>query len=266
MVASEARDAYIVTATHVIAGCDLIQVAFASDPHHPRRGLTLEMDEHNDLAVLLVEDAPPRVTALALDLSGIQPRQPLSLVGFPGRSSSPLYSSTILSGRDGSLLMLDRSVAEGNSGGPVLRDGEVMGMMVENRDSHFAHAVSAAVVADTLDGWQIPHKISGRRAAAAPARSASASPALGSAPGPTALAETLPAGFPCQGKAAPRNGERVVVYAAPGYRFGMTGAQLRAGAEVQLLGKEGRTGTEWFAVPSGGWVYGRDLELAIDCP
>lgn len=67
---------------------------------------------------------------------------------------APRTTQRTLSGRRGTLLLVDQGVGEGFSGGPVLRDGKVVGVVTE-ADEQTTYAVNAMVAREALDGWGV---------------------------------------------------------------------------------------------------------------
>ena len=66
-----------------------------------------------------------------------------------------MVSRADLSGRDGvDLILSGGAIDEGNSGGPVIKGGKVIGVVHELKGK-FAKAMPASVVAGTLEGWGV---------------------------------------------------------------------------------------------------------------
>ncbi len=149
--------ATVMTASHVIEGATF-EVTFAASgnqrfevPHGDL--LEMESGNPNGLAIFQVRgETPSGVVALDFDTSS-PPRvgESLRLIGFPQRSRTPLTKSRAFSGRSGNLLLLDLPVGEGFSGGPVLRDGRVVGV-VTGEDLLVTYAVSSIVAKGFLAG------------------------------------------------------------------------------------------------------------------
>ncbi len=152
--------ATIVTASHVIEGVEQLSVTFAADlsEHFPAGDvLGMEAGHPRGLAVFQVRGALPQgVTALSFDTE----RRPslgaaLFLLGFPQSETAPRTTQRALSARRGTLLLVDQRVGEGYSGGPVLLDGKVVGVVTDT-DDQTTYAVSAVVAREALEGWGIP--------------------------------------------------------------------------------------------------------------
>jgi formylglycine-generating enzyme required for sulfatase activity len=152
VVGLEGGKAMIVTAAHVIEGVQSLEVTFAVDPteSYPA-GAMLGHDAN--LAVFPVRGAlPAGVTALSFEVAS-RPRdgEELLLRGFPQMELAPRVTRRVLSARRGTLLLIDQGVGEGFSGGPVLQDGKVVGV-VTDADDQTTYAVNAVVAQEALEG------------------------------------------------------------------------------------------------------------------
>jgi S1-C subfamily serine protease len=158
----------ILTNAHVVSDATFIQVRRYGDSERiPAR--VLHVSDEADLALLTV-DAPGFFETIApLDLGGLpELRQEILVLGFPvggdtlsvtrgvvSRIESQAYvhaNVELLAGQ------IDSAVNPGNSGGPVLGDGKVVGvvMQVSKDADKIAHMVPTPVVehflADVADG------------------------------------------------------------------------------------------------------------------
>ncbi|MET0515320.1 MAG: serine protease [Nitrospiraceae bacterium] len=151
--------AYIVTASHVVEGDQHPNVMFFTEPHRPfkARVLGLEGGDPRGLAALLVEGRlPDGLAALTLDqTASVNGGEPVTLIGFP-RVEGTLWTVTTgtISGRKGSALSFAGIADEGNSGGPVLVQGKVVGIVTEVGQK-FNYAAPAVVARFALDGWGV---------------------------------------------------------------------------------------------------------------
>ena len=151
--------ATIVTASHVIEGVQQLEVTFAADlAERFPAGVMLGMEtgSPHGLAVFQVRgQLPAGVTALSVDAEK-RPRlgEALFLVGFPEMAQAPRTAQRVLSARSGSLLLVDQKVGEGFSGGPVLQDGKVVGVITD-MDEQTTYAVNAATAHTALEGWGV---------------------------------------------------------------------------------------------------------------
>ena len=159
IVKLEEDHAYIVTASHVIEGDQQPNVMFFSAPHRPFRARVLGLEGGNPagLAALLIEGKiPPDLQALDLDqTTSISGGEAITLIGFP-RLEGSLWTVTTgtLSGRRGSALSFAGVADEGNSGGPVLFQGKVVGIVTQV-GAKFNSAAPAMLARFALEGWGV---------------------------------------------------------------------------------------------------------------
>jgi len=150
---------YLVTASHVIEGDQHPNVFFYASPHRAYRArvLGLEGGDPAGLAALLVEGKiPSDLMALHLDqATKVSGGEPITLIGFP-RAEGAMWTVTTgtLSGRKGSALSFSGTADEGNSGGPVLFQGSVVGIVTQV-GAKFNTAVPAVVARFALEGWGV---------------------------------------------------------------------------------------------------------------
>ncbi len=150
---------YLVTASHVIEGDPQPNVFFYAAPHRAFRArvLGLEGGDPAGLAALLVEGKiPTDLAALPLDqTAAVSGGEPITLIGFP-RTEGSMWTVTAgtLSGRKGSALSFSGTADEGNSGGPVLFQSKVVGIVTEV-GAKFSTAVPAVVARFALEGWGV---------------------------------------------------------------------------------------------------------------
>lgn len=157
------EQAIIVTAWHVIAGLQPLEVSFAVEPstRFAAEPIGTEFGNPRGLAALEVRGAlPTGINALTFEPEERpQPGEDLTVLGFPNRQArTPLTLRRSLAGWDGNFLLLDRPSGEGASGSPVLRRGHVVGVVVDE-DPQFTFAVGAVVAQAAVLGWKV--KLSG---------------------------------------------------------------------------------------------------------
>lgn len=163
--------AIVVTASHVVEDMDRIEVQFSvrGDRTFAAEVKRMRGADARGLAVLKVKDPPPGLLVLTL-ATGAQVRLTDDVValGFP--RISPGFSALPgkVASRDGTDILFTAGVEEGSSGGPLVRGGAVVGVVVEAMGAT-GRAVPAAIVAMTLDGWGFA--VNDARTAAAEARS-----------------------------------------------------------------------------------------------
>ncbi len=162
IVQLEEGAAFILTAAHVIVGGDVHpNVFFKTRSNRPFPSKFLKADRDLDLAVLLVEGALPKdLRIMRLDpFTKIVGGEEITIIGFP-RISETSWTVTAghVAGLNPSSLVFDGTVAEGNSGGPLLLDGKVIGL-ISRIDLKFGYAVPAALVQRALEVWNIMQPI-----------------------------------------------------------------------------------------------------------
>jgi hypothetical protein len=157
VVALERGVAIVVTSSHVIEGTKF-EVTFGADPSRsfavpPADVIKIETQNINGLAAFRVRGAiPAQVRPLGL-ASGDGPGigASLYLVGFPQMATTPRTVARVFSGRDGQRLVFDQSVGEGFSGGPVIWNDKVIGL-VTDIDNQFTYGISFIVMREFLLG------------------------------------------------------------------------------------------------------------------
>lgn len=159
IVSLDPEAAYIVTASHVVEGTDRLYVAFFTRPNSLLRGKTigLEGGDPKGLAVLLVEgNMPPNVLALKFDRSvTVGGGENINAIGFPRLGEIPwaVTSGTII-GPQGRYITFTGAVDEGNSGGPLIKNGLVIGVITEIIEK-YNYAQPADTVESFLRGWRV---------------------------------------------------------------------------------------------------------------
>jgi hypothetical protein len=142
----------------VIEGASEVEVEFFVDRNrfHPARILGVEGGDPAGLAALLVQGAVPAdAKALALDADApVQPGEPVLAIGFPRAAAPYAVTRGEIVGRRGKLIDVSGAIEEGNSGGPLIKDGQVIGVILEAR-APFAHALPAVIAHYVLESWAI---------------------------------------------------------------------------------------------------------------
>jgi len=159
VVRVEPESAYIVTASHVVEGDPSPDVEFYTKRNHfaSARIVGMEGGDDRGLAGLIVEGTlPPGIKPMPLNTHlDIQPGDAVTLVGFPRMAGVPwavTKGETV--GRQGRNLVFSSPVDEGSSGGPLLKDNQVIGIVTEV-GSPFAYAVPALIAQYALESWGV---------------------------------------------------------------------------------------------------------------
>lgn len=159
IVRMENNKTYIVTAAHVIEGDPRPQVAFFPEANRFVEALVLGLEggDSNGLAALVVEKSVPKtVQALCFeeDQHVLEPASVMA-IGFPNAAATPwLVTMGTLSGWRGSKLTFTGIVDGGNSGGPLILDDRVVGVITEMR-STIGYAVPIVSAKLALEGWGV---------------------------------------------------------------------------------------------------------------
>jgi formylglycine-generating enzyme required for sulfatase activity len=150
--------AYIVTAAHVVAGDSEPTIYFAARRNVPVTGRVVKNDLGLDVSLLLVQgrDNLPAGT-LAIGLARgqtIKRGEQVATIGFPAGLGDWAVTSSTIGTQEGSKLTLSGTIAEGNSGGPVLRGDNVVAM-ITSVQGIAGLAIPALFLDYTLKGWGV---------------------------------------------------------------------------------------------------------------
>lgn len=149
----------IVTASHVVEGDKFPRAEFYGRRNDPVEAevLHLEGGDPRGIALLKVRNdaqVPQNVMALPIgSLDGVQDGEDLITIGFPSGGGSWDVLKIAITSRKGRDLLLSGDLEEGNSGGPVLKQGKVIGLVTSTDER--GQAVPAQIVAVTLQGWGV---------------------------------------------------------------------------------------------------------------
>ena len=159
IVRLEEQATYIVTAAHVTKGDPNPQVAFfpQANRFYPGKTLGTESGKEDGVAVLVVEGSPPKgLRSLVVNpVSTIPEGEEITVIGFPVEANTPwVISKGVLAGRRGTNITFTGLVGEGNSGGPLLLNGHVLGIVTEMR-AKVGYAVPMVTAQIALEGWGV---------------------------------------------------------------------------------------------------------------
>lgn len=259
---------FIATAAHVIEGVDRPNVVFAAAPHLRYEAETIQAA--SDIAVLKVVGFVPGTIALPLDERPVQPADPLQAIGFPRRALQPRWSTAGASSREGARIVLDEQLAEGHSGGPLLREGWVVGL-VNATEEDFSYATSSLFLSQILESWKVPFQMQTTRRAT-PARELKPDDTgSGSVQQPSRPAQTPPGASGCFGVVTSRtgSGQPVRALASPNAPALLS---LPAGTQVAVEMSQASSGYRWYQVAFNttqgrqlGWMQADHLQVPEDC-
>lgn len=161
--------AIIVTAAHVVEGQDIhlsVEFSVRGDAGFPAQVKRMRGGDPRGLAVLLVKHPPAGLLALELAaLPGLKLSDDVIAAGFPRISSSFSALPGKVVSRDGEDIIFSGGPDEGSSGGPLLKNGKVVGVVTQAKDGN-GFATPALIVAATLEGWGFTAKQTGNTPAA----------------------------------------------------------------------------------------------------
>ena len=148
--------AMIVTVSDVVEGQDIqlsVKFSVRGDASFPAQVKRMRGADPRGLAVLVVKNPPPGLRALAL---ATRPALKLSddvvAAGFPRISSSFSALPGKVVSRDGEDIIFSGGPNDGSSGGPLLRNGRVVGVVTQAKDGN-GFATPSLILAATLEGW-----------------------------------------------------------------------------------------------------------------
>ena len=138
IVKSQTGIVFIVTAAHVVGNDQAPRIEFYTGKNRtvPARIVRKEGgDDNNGLAVLAVQGEIPAHTVLVLNQEKqIRPGDAVMVIGFPRKVGvSWAVTKGEIVGRRGKEIIVTGAVDEGNSGGPLVKDGVVIGVIARTK-------------------------------------------------------------------------------------------------------------------------------------
>ncbi len=194
--------AYILTASHVVEGDNQPGIEFFTRQNVavPAETARIEGGDPRGLALLLVRGKSNLAQGiLALPLAErirLSGGEEVTAIGFPRGGGAWAVVRASVVAREGRDLTIGGSLDEGNSGGPLLKDGEVVGV-VTGVEGSFGRAAPVTIARLVLEGWgvRLPTATAERESApAAPPSSRESAPAA-----PPSSRESAPAAPPSSG-------------------------------------------------------------------
>jgi formylglycine-generating enzyme required for sulfatase activity len=151
---------YIVTAAHVVSGDAQPKVQFFTQPDVSAQAIVKHSeggDEVTGLALLVVrgkDNLPSGLTALTLTsaprMSG---NDEIILIGHPRGAGDWAILRGSIASRQGRYVIVDANIDEGNSGGPIIQNGEVVGIV--GGVTRYGRGVTSGSVREYLEGHGI---------------------------------------------------------------------------------------------------------------
>lgn len=162
--------AQIVTASHVVEGARQIDVHFFTQRATPvaARVIALEGGDLQGLAALSVTSAVPSdISVFRMNRSArVNAGDPVTIVGFPQAGGPWAVTKGEIVGRRARAIVFTGVVDEGSSGAPLIREGEVIGVVVTEGRGQFAYAVPADIAQSILESWGVRFRTELRSTAA----------------------------------------------------------------------------------------------------
>ena len=161
IVKLETNIAYIVTAAHVVEGDAAPQVEFFTRQNVFAKSEVrkVEGSELQGLALIVVrgkENLPAGLVALKLAPANLLKGggDAVAAIGFPSGVASWGVSRVNVVSLEGRDIVLSKDLEEGNSGGPVIKDGQVVGLVV-GLNQGFGLALPVSIVQTVLTNWGV---------------------------------------------------------------------------------------------------------------
>lgn len=155
----EGNTAYVVTASHVVEGDQRPSLTFFQRPNDLLLGqvIRLEGDDPRGLALLKISgNLPLGLTALPLVAENVHPDEAIVLIGFPAGGGDWMAVEGRVGTPDNKDMTLTAVIEEGNSGGPVLFNSQVAGVVMNKSGAQaFGKAVPISIVRTTLENWGV---------------------------------------------------------------------------------------------------------------
>ena len=159
IVRLESNAAYIVTAAHVVAGDPNPKVEFFTKQHVQFPAEVLPGAEGGDdvggLALLLVkgkENLPSGIGSLPLASTSLM-LEDMVMIGFPLGTGPWHVTKGNIGSRQGRTIYFDPRVDSGNSGGPIIQKGKVVGVVMAAKSS--GQGITVRGVQNYIEGFGI---------------------------------------------------------------------------------------------------------------
>lgn len=152
--------AYIVTASHVVEATKQPEIMFfQNDKPFPASVKGTEGEIPRGLALLVVsgkENLPSGLSALPLAPSvPLGPPDEIIVIGFPRFLDVLSIIKGNIVARKGRDIIFSGPIQKGISGGPMIKEGRVVGLVTETA-TPYSYATPAASIKLFLEGYQVP--------------------------------------------------------------------------------------------------------------
>ncbi len=167
VVKLDKQSAYILTAWHVVKGDKRPKVFSFSQRHTPLLAEVQENDTNLDISLLIVRgngDLHEILSSLQLEDENVKVGDTLATIGFPAGHGDWAVSKLTIGSRRSIWLKISGDIDEGNSGGPLLRDGKVVAMLT-SKERMTGQATPSFILRESLRGWGVDLSASDETAA-----------------------------------------------------------------------------------------------------
>jgi plastocyanin len=156
------QTAFLLTSAHVVVGDASPHVDFVVDSYRSYTATVraIEPDDERGLALLTVANPPADITVLNDRTKLPQLGEVVNIAGFSAAIGSFSQLETALAALKGRDLYLARETDEGFSGGPVLQDGAIVGI-IYGRAAGFGRALGANSIRPFLEGNNVTWRSAG---------------------------------------------------------------------------------------------------------
>jgi hypothetical protein len=149
---------YIVTAAHVVDGADEATIEFPQ-PVGLRRAAHVRYSDWTNkergIAVLVLDsEAPSHVQAIPIDTSKLNPPNQIQVIGYPLVANAENVTTGSVTGWQGPYMLVSAGASEGNSGGAVIRNGRLAGIvvLVDDQSTYATPGLIVKLILDNVIG------------------------------------------------------------------------------------------------------------------
>jgi tetratricopeptide (TPR) repeat protein len=141
--------AFLITASHVVEGVENPDI-YLPTRVDPLKGRIVNQEVENDgLALIAISGNSELFSGLTEFRFGNSTQlvggEPGHVIGFPGGTLIATVTSATIARREGRIIVFSGNINAGNSGGPLILNGKVVGLVMET-ETGFAHATPAEAV------------------------------------------------------------------------------------------------------------------------
>jgi S1-C subfamily serine protease len=146
---------YILTAAHVVGGDPQPRVEFFTNPNAAVRATVVnkEGEEVTSLALLMVQgkdSIPTGLSLLPVAIAGLSEGEEFIVIGHPQMIGDWAVLGGKAAKRKGRNFIVDANIEEGNSGGPMIKSGQAVGLVAGM--TRYGLAVPAGSLREYLEG------------------------------------------------------------------------------------------------------------------